>query len=154
MPFRQETKHSMLRRCIGWDYRQPCIYQITLVLADRRSQALGRLVIDQGLPSTGQDVACSVPGAEALGVMAHVEPSAIGEAVLSEWKRIGDHHPEIRPLFMQVMPDHVHGILQVTRPMVKPLGAAIGGFKTGSSKAAIGSSGLWAEGFQDTILFT
>ncbi|MBO4526244.1 MAG: hypothetical protein J5743_01360, partial [Victivallales bacterium] len=84
--------------------------------------------------------------------MAHVEPSAIGEAVLFEWKRIGDHHPEIRPLFMQVMPDHVHGILQVTCPMVKPLGVAIGGFKTGSSKAAIGSSGLWAEGFQDTIL--
>ena len=152
MPFRQETKHSMLRRCVGWDYRQPCIYQITLVLADRSSQALGRLVIDQGLPSTGQDVACSVPGAEALGIMAHVEPSAIGEAVLFEWKRIGDHHPEIRPLFMQVMPDHVHGILQVIRPMMKPLGVAIGGFKTGSSKAAIGSSGLWAEGFQDTIL--
>ena len=35
----------MLRRCRGWDYRQPCIYQITLVLADRKSKALGRLVI-------------------------------------------------------------------------------------------------------------
>ena len=152
MPFRLETKHSMLRRCIGWDYRQPCIYQITLVLADRRSQALGRLVIDQGLPPVEQNATCSVPGAEALGVMAHVEPSAAGEAVLTEWKHIGDHHPEIKPLFMQVMPDHVHGILQVIRPMMKPLGAAIGGFKTGSSKAAIGCSGLWAEGFQDTIL--
>ena len=140
MAFRLETKHSMLRRCIGWDYKQPCIYQITLVLADRRSQALGRLVIDQGRPPAGQDIACSVLGAEAPGIMAHVEPSAIGEAVLSEWKRIGDHHPEIRPLFMQVMPDHVHGILQVIRPMVKPLGIAIGGFKTGSSKAAIGWS--------------
>ena len=162
---RYETKHSMLRRCIGWDYRQPCIYQITLVLADRRSQALGRLVIDRGLPPAAQDgmdrglppaaqdKSCSVPGAEALGVMAHVELSAAGEAVLSEWKRIGEHHPEIRPLFMQVMPDHVHGILQVMRPMAKPLGIAIGGFKTGSSKAAIGRPGLWAEGFQDTILF-
>ena len=29
-----KTKHSMLRRCNGWDYRQPCIYQITLVLAE------------------------------------------------------------------------------------------------------------------------
>ena len=117
---RFETKHSMLRRCIGWDYRQPCIYQITLVLADRRSQALGRLVIDQGLPPVAQDKTCSVPRAEALGVMAHVELSAAGEAVLSEWKHIGEYHPEIKPLFMQVMPDHVHGILQVTRPMVKP----------------------------------
>ena len=160
---RFETKHSMLRRCIGWDYRQPCIYQITLVLADRRSQAFGRLVIDHGLPPVAQDRhglpplaqdrSCLVPGTEALGVMAHVELSAAGEAVLSEWKHIGEHHPEIKPLFMQVMPDHVHGILQVTRPMARPLGVAIGGFKTGSSKAAIGCSGLWAEGFQDTILF-
>ena len=137
---RFETKHSMLRRCIGWDYRQPCIYQITLVLADGRSQALGRLVIDHGLPPlaqdrhglppvaqdrhglppVAQDRSCLVPGAEALGVMAHVELSAAGEAVLSEWKHIGDHHPEIKPLFMQIMPDHVHGIRQVTRPMVKP----------------------------------
>ena len=45
MAIRLETKPSMLRRCRGWDYRQPCIYMITLVLADRRSQALGRLVI-------------------------------------------------------------------------------------------------------------
>ena len=127
---RFETKHSMLRRCIGWDYRQPCIYQITLVLADRRSQALGRLVIDHGLPPVAQDRhglppvaqdrSCLVPGAEALGVMAHVELSAAGEAVLSEWKHIGEYHPEIKPLFMQVMPDHVHGILQVTRPMARP----------------------------------
>ena len=37
--------------------------------------------------------------------------------------------------------------------MEKPLGNAIGGFKAGTSKAAIGGPGLWAEGFQDTILF-
>ena len=45
MAIRLETKHSMLRRCRGWDYRQPCIYMITLVLADRRSKALGRLAL-------------------------------------------------------------------------------------------------------------
>lgn len=54
---------------------------------------------------------------------------------------------------MQVMPDHVHGILRVLKPMTKPLGNVIGGFKTGSSKAAIGAGGLWAPGFQDSILF-
>jgi len=131
-----ETKHSMLRRCRNWDYRQPCIYQITLVLADRRSNVLGRLVIDD--PETFK---------------AHIELSAAGEAVLNEWKRIAEHHPEVRPLFMQVMPDHVHFIIQVKREMAKPLGNVIGGFKTGSSKAAIGRPGLWANGFQDTILF-
>ena len=54
---------------------------------------------------------------------------------------------------MQVMPDHVHFIIQVMRQMARPLGQAIAGFKGGSSKAAIGKGGLWAEGFQDTILF-
>ena len=52
--FRCETKPSMLRRCRGWDYRQPCIYMITLVLADRRSQALGKLKLGASAPSTEQ----------------------------------------------------------------------------------------------------
>ena len=71
MAIRLETKHSMLRRCRGWDYRRPCIYQITLVLADRKSKALGRLVIDRELPCQAQDrslglvSATAAPGLEA-----------------------------------------------------------------------------------------
>ena len=84
---------------------------------------------------------------------AKIELSQVGNAVLREWQSIGNHHPEVKPLFMQVMPDHVHGILRVLKPMAKPLGNVIGGFKAGSSKAAIGSGGLWAPGFQDSILF-
>ena len=126
----------MLRRCNDWDYRQPCIYQITLVLANRASKTLGRLV----MPSVSAE-------------SAKIELSQVGNAVLREWQSIGNHHPEVKPLFMQVMPDHVHGILRVLKPMAKPLGNVIGGFKAGSSKAAIGSGGLWAPGFQDSILF-
>lgn len=126
----------MLRRCNDWDYRQPCIYQITLVLATRASKALGRLVMHSGSAES-----------------AKIELSQVGNAVLREWQSIGNHHPEVKPLFMQVMPDHVHGILRVLKPMAKPLGNVIGGFKAGSSKAAIGSGGLWAPGFQDSILF-
>ncbi len=176
MAIRLETKHSMLRRCRGWDYRQPCIYMITLVLADRRSKALGRLEIlespryDRELPLPARDrplqaqggprqaqggVACFVPGAAAPGpsAKAFIALSPAGEAVFAEFRRIGEHHPEIKPLYMQVMPDHVHFIIQVMRPMARPLGQAIAGFKGGSSKAAIGKGGLWAEGFKDSILF-
>ena len=136
MTYRREIIHSMLRRCTDWDYRQPCIYQITLVLANRASKALGRLVMPSGSAES-----------------AKIELSQVGNAVLREWQSIGNHHPEVKPLFMQVMPDHVHGILRVLKPMAKPLGNVIGGFKAGSSKAAIGSGGLWAPGFQDSILF-
>lgn len=155
--FRCETKHSMLRRRRGWDYRQPCIYQITLVLADRRSQALGRLVIPgAAAPGTGQGalgegarVARSVLEAAASS---RIALTPVGEAVMREWRDIAAHHPEVKPLYMQVMPDHVHFILQVLRPMAKPLGNVIGGFKAGSAKAAAGKPGFWADGFQDTIL--
>ena len=183
MAIRLETKHSMLRRCRGWDYRQPCIYQITLVLADRKSKALGRLVIPEqknlalprqahGRPLSAQDRALqasdktllaqdgllglvSVTAAAGLEAAAssYIALTPAGEAVKDEFLRIGEHHPEIKPLFIQVMPDHVHFIIHVTKPMARPLGQAIAGFKAGSSKAAIGKGGLWAEGFQDTILF-
>lgn len=138
-------KHSMLRRCLNWDYRAPCIYQITLVLAARASQSLGRLVVD----ANGMEGGCFSPEA----VRAHVEPSLQGEAVLAEWQAIGKHHPEMRPLFSQLMPDHVHFILRVERRLERPLGQLLAGFKTGSSKAATDRPGFWAEGFQDTILF-
>ena len=173
-----KTKRSMLRRCRGWDYRQPCIYQITLVLADRQSKALGRLVVpdlglppqaqDRGLPPQAQDRPCQVQGGQQFirgggenlassvleaAASSYIALTRAGEAVMAEFKRIGEHHPEIKPLFIQVMPDHVHFIIYVTRPMARSLGQAIAGFKAGSSKAAIGKPGLWAEGFQDTILF-
>ena len=173
----------MLRRCRGWDYCQPCIYQITLVLADRKSKALGRLVIlgqknlalprqAHDRPLSAQDSAVqaldktllaqdsplglvSVTAAAGLEAAAssYIALTPAGEAVKGEFLRIGEHHPEIKPLFIQVMPDHVHFIIHVTKPMARPLGQAIAGFKAGSSKAAIGKGGLWAEGFQDTILF-
>lgn len=41
----RETIHRMTRRLTGWNYREPAIYQITIVLADRRLQALGRLLM-------------------------------------------------------------------------------------------------------------
>ena len=173
----------MLRRCRGWDYRQPCIYQITLVLADRKSKALGRLVIlgqknlalprqahdrpllaqDRALQALDKTLAVqngslglvSVTAAPSLEAAAssYIALTPAGEAVKGEFLRIGEHHPEIKPLYIQVMPDHVHFIIHVTKPMARPLGQAIAGFKAGSSKAAVGKGGLWAEGFQDTILF-
>ena len=164
MAVRAEIKPSMLRRCNGWDYRQPCIYQITLVLADRRSMALGRLVIP-GAAAPGAERAAGSALEAASSVLeaassvleaaasSYIALSTAGEAVKAEFMKIGERHPEIKPLEIAVMPDHCHFIIRVTRPMAKPLGNAIGGFKAGSSKAAIGRPGLWAEGFQDTILF-
>ena len=117
----REIKHSMLRRCFGWDYTQPCIYQITIVLAERGSKALGEVVVD-------------ARGENGRPVAAHCELTELGQAILAHWLRIGEFTPEIKPLFCQIMPDHLHAILRVMRPMKRPLGNAIGGFKTGCEK--------------------
>ena len=136
-----EQSNKMLQRCWGWDYKSPCIYQITIALADRRSEALGRLVID------------SEGGGDPVQVEAHVELTAAGRAVEAEWWRMGEITPAIKPLEIQIMPEHIHGILRVTERLARPLGQILAGFKTGSSKAATGKPGFWSEGFQDTILF-
>ena len=136
-----EQSKKMLQRCWDWDYKSPCIYQITIALADRRSEALGRLVID------------SDGAGDPAKVEAHIELTAAGRAVEAEWRRMGEFTPAIRPLEILVMPDHIHGILRVTERLARPLGQILAGFKTGSSKAATGKPGFWSEGFQDTILF-
>ena len=66
---RREVKHSMLRRCFNWDYTQPCIYQITIVLAERGSKALGEVVVDE-IGEGGRPVA------------AHCELTELGRAIL------------------------------------------------------------------------
>ena len=119
--FRYETRHCMTRRCEGWDYRARAIYMITLVQEDRRRPLLGRLAIED-------------EAASPEAVAAHVEPSELGAAILAHWQRIGEFTSEIKPLYCQLMPDHLHAILEVMRPMAKPLGIAIGGFKTGCEK--------------------
>ncbi|MBR3921958.1 MAG: hypothetical protein IKJ45_02505 [Kiritimatiellae bacterium] len=118
---------------------------------DRALQALDKTVSVQDRP-LGLVSVTAAAGLEAAA-SSYIALTPAGEAVKSEFLRIGEHHPEIKPLFIQVMPDHVHFIIHVTKPMARPLGQAIAGFKAGSSKAAIGKGGLWAEGFQDTILF-
>ena len=167
---RRETIHRMTRRCLGWDYRQRAIYQITLVQAERRRPLLGRLEVrgadgDWGLVPPAQNKgAGAVPGAQAVGwrpeaVEARVVPSELGAAIAAHWKRMGEFTPEIRPLACQIMPDHLHGILEVQRPMARPLGNAVGGVKTGCGKIfhrlapVARDRALFEEGFQDTILF-
>ena len=134
----KETIHGMLRRCEGWDYSLPCIYMITLVLANRRSKVLGE-----------------VPKS------ARCELTELGRAVEECWEAIPQFYPQVQIICKQVMPDHFHGILWVKEPLDCHLGQVIKGFKIGCNRAArrlcpnllAEGAGLFAEGFQDSILF-
>ena len=167
---RRETIHRMGRRLPDFDYSSRRIYEITVVLEERRA-VLGRLVkLSAGLSDLGPDGR----GCE-LGQGWAVEPSEWGEVVLNCWREIEARWPQVSLIEAQLMPDHFHGVLFVKEalPKGKSLGSIIGGFKAGCTKgwreiaAALSGAGPdgsarsptggrvphWAEGYVDTILF-
>ena len=148
----RDTVHSMLRRRNGWNYRGPGLYMVTLTLADRSRGWLGELVVGappSKLDGTGPGAReLAPPGARELargcfdGLPApadcRIALTALGEAVAEAWREIGTNWPGVEPLDLQVMPEHLHGIIRVVTPQRHPLGQIVGSFKaraTGRAKA-------------------
>lgn len=71
------------------------------------------------------------PSAEAP----HVELSPLGKAVEQIWLTIDGHHPEVKVVALQMMPDHLHAILFVREKMEKPLGKVLLGVKQACNQA-------------------
>ena len=131
-----QKKPSMTRRMAGHDYYGRCIYMITIVVADRRN-LLGTLC--------GPDESH----------VAWVKASPLGDAVKRYWHEIPSHHPHVKVLRSQLMPDHFHGILFVTEKTSVHLGTIINSFKKACSFAAREmniSQPLWESEYHDRIL--
>ena len=120
-PFAGEKKPSMLRRRVGHDYESRRIYLITMTI-ERRRPLLGTLTGDADAPDGSPEAP-------------RLEPSPLGLEVQRCWRAIHDHYPEVDVLALQLMPDHLHGILFVTRQMEQHLGMILKGFKAGCNKA-------------------
>ncbi|MBM6993127.1 MAG: hypothetical protein I3J02_07680 [Prevotella sp.] len=116
-----KAQPSMKRRSSHNDYTDRHTYMVTLVIEGRRP-LLGHLEGDVKAPSGTANVPRLVP-------------SALGRAVIDCWERIPEFYPKIGLIALQLMPDHLHGILMVGQHMEKPLGAAINGFKRGCTRA-------------------
>jgi len=119
-PFAGEKKPSMLRRRVGHDYESRRMYLITMTV-EGRLPLLGKLV-------GRSDAELGSPE------WPHVELSELGKAVEVCWRDIEKMHPEIRVVALQIMPDHLHGILFVRERMSQHLGKVIKGFKVGCNK--------------------
>jgi len=145
----EEDKHkspkqpSMKRRSNINDYRGKHLYMVTLAVEGR--QALLGKVVGNPLAAEGSSDA------------PRIELSALGGAVYDCWQQIPKLHPEVKILALQIMPDHLHGILWVETEMQHHLGHIIGGFKTGCNKAyrwlcpaALPQSTLSKEHLQDS----
>ena len=116
-----ECKPSMHRRCLDHDYTGRCIYMITLVTEGRRP-LFGHL----------EGRSDAIPGSED---QPRVVLSELGQEVQHNFYEIEKRHPEIRVVALQMMPDHLHGILFVEEKMDQHLGQAISGFKAGCNKS-------------------
>ena len=116
-----EKKASMKRRDDHHDYTERRMYMITLEVEGRRP-VFGRLVGNAFAPKGSKDEP-------------RIELTALGQAVQSEWMGIHDYYPQIEVMAVQMMPDHMHGILFVREQLPVHLGQVISGFKAGCRKA-------------------
>lgn len=119
------------RRSLFCDYSERGIYLITLC-TEGRKPLLGTL-----MGTSAED--------------AYIQPTALGEMVVRSWldtpfiqrkaakdKQQKTGQPctrEIQLLAYQLMPDHFHGIIFVTKKMDIPLGNIINGFKSACTRA-------------------
>ena len=116
-----EKKASMKRRDDHHDYTERRMYMITLEVEGRRP-VFGRLVGNAFAPKGSKDEP-------------RIELTALGQAVQSEWMGIHEYYPQIEVMAVQMMPDHMHGILFVREQLPVHLGQVISGFKAGCRKA-------------------
>ena len=64
----------------------------------------------------------------------HINLTPLGERVRDNFLSIQNRYEEVKVIALQMMPDHLHGILFVTTRMQQHLGQVISGFKSGSNK--------------------
>lgn len=111
------------QRSFRHDYQEPCIYLLTVTVEGRRP-LLGTIAGDVNT--------------------AHIELTPLGEAVRYELYAICKRYPQLRLLQHQVMPDHVHVILQVTERLAKPLGSLLSSWKIACGHAYASIAGASA----------
>ena len=127
---------SMKRRHDHHDYQSPCIYMITLAIKGRQ-------------PLLG-----AVCGPDDSHPQPWFNPTSLGECIATCWREIPRFYPQVRLLALQLMPDHLHGIIHVTDRLPRHLGHVINGFKVACNRVAreLSLSPLWEEGYNDRIL--
>ncbi len=89
MPYDPDRHHRRSIRLHGFDYRLPGLYFVTLC-AYRRAWLFGQ--VDDGT----------------------MVLNAYGRAIAAAWKTIPRNNPHVRLDAFQVMPNHIHGIIEIS----------------------------------------
>ena len=119
--FAGEKKPSMQRRCVGHDYTGRQMYMITMTTQGR-------------LPLLGTLAGCS-DAPDGTPDAPRVMLTELGQRVEACWNEIAIRYPQISLVALQMMPDHLHGILFVKERLSIPMGKVLLGFKQGCNKA-------------------
>ena len=143
----QNTYRMASARRPGYDYGQTGAYFITICTAHRARYF-------------GEIVATPAP---------YLHPTPVAVAALYRWLATAEHYPYATPGPLVVMPDHLHGIVYLTRPPDAPawqtptfgpqqhnLAAVVRGFKAAVTKWAVahGQPFVWQSRFHDRIIRT
>ena len=118
--FAGEKKPSMQRRCVDHDYTERMMYMVTMTVEGRRP-LLGTVVGRSEAPADSPDAPRLVP-------------TELGRRVAEEWWGIPAYYPQVEIMALQLMPDHLHGILFVKEKMSTDLSRIVRGFKTGCNR--------------------
>ncbi len=118
--FAGQKKTSMHRRSDSHDYSERRMYMITMEVEGRRP-LFGRIIGNPYAPANSSDAP-------------RIELTELGRAVQDEWMGIHAYYPQIEVRAVQMMPDHMHGILFVKSRLPVHLGQVISGFKAGCRK--------------------
>lgn len=111
----------MTRRRVGHDYESRQMYLITMTVEGCRP-LLGEVVGNPNAPADSPDAP-------------RIELNALGKEVERLWHAIPNYYPEVAVIALQLMPDHLHGILFVKSRTDYHLGRVINGFKIATNRA-------------------
>lgn len=153
----KKNASQIKKRCNAWDYTKPGTYMITIALANRNHPILGKITkcdFLENSPVSHQDL----PPNELLHKCkyARIKLSVLGRFVYDQWNALHRNYENIVTKGCKVMPDHLHGIIFVHKPLKFPLGEIIREFKYKTTKfyqdVAHTNALLWEDGFVDSIL--
>jgi REP element-mobilizing transposase RayT len=114
-----------------YDYNKPGAYFVTICTDNR---------------------ACDFGEIDSMGM----NLNELGNQVLSVWNELPDHYPSVKLDVFVIMPNHIHGILNLSESTVS-LSEVVRAFKTFSSRKANEKNAspgkpLWQRGFYEHVI--
>lgn len=117
---KERVKADAVKRSTDIDYTEGYFF-VTLNVHDH-------------LPILGSMVGSYLPETKHV-INASVNCTDLGDAVMKCWQAIPDFHPNVQLIEAQVMPEHFHGLLQLSNHNGVHLGKIINGFMIGCTHA-------------------